>query len=243
MKRENKLTVQHFYNEDVLKIGRSITGFPIQVRVRYKGVMTIFSSRLGIRYANSQVHGDELIRNFPDIADKIITQEIQYISQVKTYFENKLGLPFNPQVLVNTGIEVEFLKSVVDYFNSKFLRYDFVKVLSVYNSSITHLIEDVRVSPIDLLNLIKALNTDVYERIIGKRNYRFIFDSFEELKMMSYQVPFEEMSLIAFRLLNIENNSSINKFKSEFDQMFDEKILHLLTSDKNYQEILVSKFK
>jgi len=238
MKGESKLTVQHFYNEDVLKIGRSITGFPIQVRVRYTGVMTIFSSRLGLRYANSHVNGEELIRKSPDIADKIINEEIQYISHVKTYFENELGLPFNPQVLVNTGIEGEFLKRVVDYFNSKFLRYDFVQVLGVYSSSTFKLLEDIRVSPIDLLDLIKALNTEVYEKIIEKSNYKFIIDSFEKLKIMSYPVSFKEMSLIAFRLLNIDNESSISKFKSEFDQMFDAKILQLLNSDKNYQLIL-----
>jgi hypothetical protein len=44
MRGQRKLIIQHFVNEEIKKLSKSPTGFPIQVRVRNKDHATVFSS-------------------------------------------------------------------------------------------------------------------------------------------------------------------------------------------------------
>lgn len=244
MKKKSKLAIQHYYNEEVEKLGKSPSGFPIQVLVRYKNVMTIFSSRIGMRYSNLGAHYEQAIRDYSDIAEKIIKDEKNYIIKVRDYIEDKLGKVFKPPILVKTSLEVYFLKNIKEYFDSYFDKYDFEVVL--YQRGLRVGVEILHIiGPTKYLHnlyqekndTISAINGKVdlkstFDSIVEKRDYKLTFEAF--LQVLEIQDKIESLDLLSFRLLEVEESPSLVDFKKSFDQKFDEDVINILKYDKNY---------
>src|SRR5690606_36903496 len=105
MGKKSKLAVKHYCGNELVKSGKSPTGFPLYVMVRYKNVKTKYASRLGIRFASKVVGNEEVLRHYPDQMQQVIREEVAHIEMLLDYFEDHLDVEFKPSILVNQLIE------------------------------------------------------------------------------------------------------------------------------------------
>ncbi|MBT0813163.1 hypothetical protein KIH41_17885 [Litoribacter ruber] len=225
-KKKSKLAIIHYHGDEVKKIGKAPTGFPLQVQVRYKKAKTVFASRLGIRYVSSNTFRLEALRESREIADKLINQEINYIEKVRDYFEEKLKLPFKPGFLLDPILEDSFLGSMESFFDKQIVKYDVEKILVSKSVDSLYILDKVRT--LRLIRFIKTINPRIFEEIIQKRNNYEVFKAYEEFLLIQGKFPEEEVDKLSFRLMEVDEGSTLHNFKLSFNQMLDDEILAYL---------------
>jgi hypothetical protein len=231
MIKKTKLVIIHYFGDEVRNIGKSPTGFPLQVQVRYKKIKTVFASRLGIKYANESVYNIDSLRFYPEISKEIITKEIKYIHLVRDYFEDQLQVSFDPRILINPVLENFFIESVENFFNSFFHKYYLEKIIRKYVSEADHICAST--STVRLLLFIKDLNPLLFEELISLFDYKEIFDSYILFREIEYGTVEEKMSKLSFRLMKTPEQQELKKIKQWFDKKFDEEILSYINKSLN----------
>jgi hypothetical protein len=242
MIKERKLVIIHYYGDDIKKIGKSPTGFPLQVQVRYKKLKTVFSSRLGLRYANLNVLGEQKIRDYFQISSmglgyedsteftkKIIQDEISYIQNFRIYFENQLGIEFNPSYLCSIDFDNWFLESITDYvsnmIDSEFKNLEFQD--NDMGQFFTKLQNTNTMNVLTVLRVLETVNFDFFNYLINFGELRFFYSIFQILTD-ELNLDRNGVTLLEFRLIDFSENLRLKQFKLFFDNLFDHKVSEIL---------------
>lgn len=220
MKKKSKLTIKHYYREEVGKLIKGKEGFPLYVVVTYKRVRTVFKSRFAVLYTNSKLGNEQQLRESTEIAELIIKEDVEFIEQVFYYFEKMMNLEFKGGILINNSFFQLCNQNSLSFFNSKISEYDIESVLSSY-VSIKDAMELSSLGSMKVLRIFEKVNIDIYNDLIKKRGYfSNVFQAFKTLLINE-----NEINYLKFRLLEVEKESEFYDLKIEFDEMFDRLVI------------------
>ncbi len=220
MGKKSKLAIKHYYGDELEKIGKSPTGFPLYVMVRYKNVKTKYASRLGIRFASKVVGNDEVLRSYPDQMQQVIKEEVAHIEMLRDYFEDHLELEFKPSVLVNHLLEHISLEKVVDFFDTRPKQYSYsIETILLERSS--DLVDLYKAAgPMRFLAGVEHLNKALFEELLDIFDNRIYFNYYQLFKS-AFPV---ELNRLQFRLEEVSGDTQIKEFKVWMDKKFDEEM-------------------
>lgn len=220
MGKKSKLAIKHYYGNELEKIGKSPTGFPLYVMVRYKNVKTKYASRLGIRFASKVVGNDEVLRSYPDQMQQVIKEEVAHIEMLRDYFEDHLELEFKPSVLVNHLLEHISLEKVVDFFDTRPKQYSY-SIESILLERSSDLVDLYKAAgPMRFLAGVEHLNKALFEELLDISDNRIYFNYYQLFKS-AFPV---ELNRLQFRLEEVSGDKQIKEFKVWMDKKFDEEM-------------------
>lgn len=220
MGKKSKLAIKHYYGDELEKIGKSPTGFPLYVMVRYKNVKTKYASRLGIRFASKVVGNEEVLRSYPDQMQQVIKEEVAHIEMLRDYFEDHLELEFKPSVLVNHLLEHISLEKVVDFFDTRPKQYSY-SIESILLERSSDLVDLYKAAgPMRFLAGVEHLNKALFEELLDILDNRIYFNYYQLFKS-AFPV---ELNRLQFRLAEVSGDAQIKEFKVWMDKKFDEEM-------------------
>ncbi|MCH7409937.1 hypothetical protein MM239_11075 [Belliella sp. DSM 111904] len=223
MKKKSKLTIQFIYGKDLEKIGKSVDGFPLYVRVIYRRIVTVFISRVGLWYSLENTGNVDSIRLFKDKRDELVLKETKFINQLRDYFEDYLNISFDPRVLVRSGIDNLCFNNVLSYLDKMIITHYVEGVLLKKSSDSIKLLE--KAGPLLVMSFLRNVNVELLEEILRIRNNR---ETFEYYKIIKY-LGLEDLNILEFRLLETKSGKEFKKLKEWFDPTFDEEVLKLVS--------------
>lgn len=222
MEKKSKLAVKHYYGKELEKIGKSPTGFPLYVMVRYKNVKTKYASRLGIRFASKVVGNEEVLRNYPEQMEQVIREEVKHIEMLREYFEDHLDVEFKPSILVNHLIEHICLEKVVDFFDTRPKQYSY-SIETVLGQRSSDLVELFKAAgPMRFMSGVLHLNKALFEELLDIFDNREYFNHYQLFKS-AFSV---ELTRLQFRLEEVHGDEQLRKFKAWMDLKYDEEMRH-----------------
>src|SRR5690606_30822527 len=209
MGKKSKLAVKHYYGNELEKIGKSPTGFPLYVMVRYKNVKTKYASRLGIRFASKVVGNEEVLRHYPDQMEQVIREEVEHIEMLRGYFEDYLELEFKPSILVNQLVEHISLEKVVDFFDTRPKQYSYSieTVLLERSHDLVDLCEAA--GPMGCLAGVQHINKVLFEELLGIFDNREYFNYYQLFKS-AFSV---DLTRLQFRLEEVHGDEQLMGLK------------------------------
>ncbi|KEO72934.1 hypothetical protein [Anditalea andensis] len=226
MEKKSKLAIKHYYGKELEKIGKSPTGFPLYVMVRYKNIKTKYASRLGIRYASEVVGNEENLRHYPDQANLVIKEEVKHIEMVREYLEDYLEIEFKPSILVNNLLEHIYLEKVVGFFDAKPKQYSY-SIETVLRERSSDLVDLYRVSgPMRFMSGVLHLDKSLFENLMDISDTRVYYNYYQLFKSVSSV----ELNRLQFRLEKIQGDDQLKEFKIWMDKKFDEEVKGALLS-------------
>src|SRR5690606_33405777 len=182
MGKKSKLAVKHYYGNELEKIGKSPTGFPLYVMVRYKNVKTKYASRLRIRFASKVVGNEEVLRNYPDQMEQVIREEVRHVEMLREYFEDHLEVEFKPSILVNHLIEHISLEKVVDFFDTRPKQYSY-SIETVLRERSPDLVELYKAAgPMRFMSGARHLHKSIFEELLDILDNREYFNYYQLFK-------------------------------------------------------------
>lgn len=222
MGKKSKLAVKHYYGNELEKIGKSPTGFPLYVMVRYKNVKTKYASRMGIRFASKVVGNEEVLRHYPDQMQQVIREEVAHIEMLRDYFEDHLDVEFKPSILVNQLIEHISLEKVVDFFDARPKQYSY-SIETVLRERSNDLVDLYKAAgPMRFLAGVQHLNKSLFDELLDIIDNRIYFKHYQLFKS-TFSV---ELTRLQFRLEKVQGDKQLQELKEWMDQKFDEEMRH-----------------
>jgi hypothetical protein len=220
MEKKSKLAIKHYHGRELEKIGKSETGFPLYVMVRYKNVKTKFASRLGIKYVKQNGGDAGILSSYNrDIID-VIEAEVKHIELLRDYFEDYLAVEFTPSMVVNELYETTALENVVDYFDLIFEDKELKKILLEIDQDLIDLLDAA--GPVRFLSGLRHLDLSLYDKTMKIEEVKEIFEYYETYK--SLHSP--EVNRLQFRMVDIDGDQNIVRLKKWLDEKFDSEMRH-----------------
>ncbi|UZD21200.1 hypothetical protein [Algoriphagus halophytocola] len=217
MQKKSKLAIKHYHGKELEKIGKSSSGFPLYVMVRYKNVKTKFASRIGMKFVKDY-DGDfgALDRE----VSRIKEEEVNYIEMLRNYFEDTLEVEFTPSMIVNEAYEKVALERVVDYFDSIFEDREVKEMLWSINQDIAELYEVA--GPIRFISALRHLDSALFGKIMNIPAVKEVFDYYLEYKSLNWA----EVTRLQFRMADGECDGVSSKLRKWLDEKFDAEMHH-----------------
>ena len=217
MQKKSKLAIKHYYGKELEKIGKSSTGFPLYVMVRYKNVKTKFASRIGMKFVKD--HDGDLGALDREVS-RVIEEEVNYIEMLRDYFEDSLEVVFTPSMIVNEAYEKVTLERVPDYFDSIFEDREVKEILWNINQDIAELYEVA--GPVRFLSALCHLDSELFSRIMNIPAVKEVFDYYLEYKSLNWP----EVTRLQFRMADEEGEGVSSKLRKWLNEKFDEEMHH-----------------
>ncbi|WBL42350.1 hypothetical protein PBT90_16565 [Algoriphagus halophytocola] len=217
MQKKTKLAIKHYYGKELEKIGKSSTGFPLYVMVRYKNVKTKFASRIGMKFVKD--HDGDLSALDREVS-RVIEEEVNYIEMLRDYFEDSLEVEFIPSMIVNDAYEKITLERIVDYFDSIFEDREVKEILWNINQDLAELY--VVAGPVRFLSALRHLDLELFSRIMSIPAVKEVFDYYLEYKSLNWP----EVTRLQFRMADDEGEGVSSKLKKWLNEKFDTEMHH-----------------
>ncbi|WP_439488992.1 hypothetical protein [Algoriphagus sp.] len=217
MQKKSKLAIKHYHGKELEKIGKSSTGFPLYVMVRYKNVKTKFASRIGMKFVND--HDGDLGALDREVS-RIIEEEVNYIEMLRDYFEDTLKVEFTPSIIVNEAYEKVTLERVVDYFDYIFEDRVVKEILWNINQDLAELYDVA--GPVRFLSALRHLDTELFSRIMNVPAIKEVFDYYLEYKSLNWP----EVTRLQVRMADEEGERVSSKLRKWLDEKFDAEMHH-----------------
>ncbi|MBB6326930.1 MULTISPECIES: hypothetical protein [Algoriphagus] len=217
MQKKSKLAIKHYHGNELEKIGKSATGFPLYVMVRYKNVKTKFASRIGMKFVKD--HDGDLSALDREVS-RIIEEEVKYIEMLRDYFEDSLEVEFTPSMIVNEAYEKVTLERVVDYFDSIFEDREVKEILWNINQDLAELYEVA--GPVRFLSALRHLDSELFSRIMNIPEVKEVFDYYLEYKSLNWP----EVTRLQVRMADEEGERVSSKLRKWLDEKFDAEMHH-----------------
>ena len=217
MQKKSKLAIKHYHGKELEKIGKSSTGFPLYVMVRYKNVKTKFASRIGMKFVKDN-DGD--LASLDREVSRVIKEEVNYIEMLRNYFEDTLEVEFTPSMIVNDSYEKVTLERVVDYFDSIFEDREVKEMLWSINQDIAELYEVA--GPVRFLSALRHLDSELFSRIMNIPAFKEVFDYYVEYKSLNWP----EVTRLQFRMADEEGEGVSSKLRKWLNEKFDAEMHH-----------------
>lgn len=217
MQKKSKLAIKHYHGKELEKIGKSSTGFPLYVMVRYKNVKTKFASRIGMKFVND--HDGDLGALDREVS-RIIEEEVNYIEMLRDYFEDILEVEFTPSMIVNEAYEKVTLERVVDYFDSIFEDREIKEILWNINQDLAELYEVA--GPVRFLSALRHLDSALFSRVMNIPAVKEVFDYYLEYKSLNWP----EVTRLKFRMIDEEEEGVSSNLRKWLNEKFDAEMHH-----------------
>lgn len=220
MEKKSKLAIKHYHGEELEKIGKSSTGFPLYVMVRYKNVKTKFASRLGICHVK-QTGGDSgVLSDYNRDVINIIEAEVKYIEMLRDYFEDFMAVDFTPSMIVNEFYENTTLENVLDYFDLLFEDKELRDILLDIDQDLVELLKIA--GPVRFLSGLRHLDLDLFGKTMKIEDVKEVFGYYEIYKSLYWP----EVNRLQFRMTDLDGDENIVRLKNWLDKKFDDEMRH-----------------
>lgn len=220
MQKKTKLAIKHYHGKELEKIGKSASGFPLYVMVRYKNVKTKFASRLGIQFVNQNGGDPAVLSDLNRDVINLIEEEAKHIEMLRDYFEDVLAVEFSPSMVVNEVYENTTLEKVIDYFDQIFEDKELREILLEIDQDLVDLLEAS--GPVHFLSGLRHLDLHLFRKIMKIEDVKEVFEYYELYK--SLQWP--EVNRLQFRMAEIDGEENIIGLKKWLDDKFDTEMRH-----------------
>ncbi|PZX52531.1 hypothetical protein [Algoriphagus chordae] len=217
MQKKSKLAIKHYHGKELEKIGKSSTGFPLYVMVRYKNVKTKFASRIGMKFVKDHDGG---LGALDREVSRIIKEEVNYIEMLRDYFEDTLEVEFTPSMIVNEAYEKVTLEKIVDYFDSIFEDREIKEILWSINQDIAELYEVA--GPIRFISALRYLDPALFGKIMNIPAVNEVFDYYLEYKSLNWP----EVTRLQFRMAGEEGEEVSSSLRKWLNEKFDVEMHH-----------------
>ncbi|MBS9522390.1 hypothetical protein KI659_00025 [Litoribacter alkaliphilus] len=218
--KKSKLAIQFFHGEDLKKIGKSLTGFPLYVIVRYKRAKVTYTSHFAVRLVRDNPYYLDQLRTDRSLLDRLIEKETNYISLFRDYIEEIVSVTFQPQMLTqHASLNTLFVESMLKYFNSLPLMYALETKLREKSSYAFDLLDQTPI--MILLGFLKDTNSELFDELVEIGKCDTFFKAYEDYREALQSYPEDDINKLQFRMMKFEKASELNNFKTQFDQKFD----------------------
>lgn len=220
MQKKTKLAIKHYHGKELEKIGKSASGFPLYVMVRYKNVKTKFASRLGIQFVNQNGGDPAVLSDLNRDVINLIEEEAKHIEMLRDYFEDVLAVEFSPSMVVNEVYENTTLEKVIDYFDQIFEDKELREILLEIDQDLVDLLEAS--GPVRFLSGLRHLDLDLFNKLLKLEDVKEVFEHYEIYKSLHWP----EVNRLQFRMADLDGVEKIVRLKKWLDDKFDTEMRH-----------------
>jgi len=223
MKKKSKLTIKFYHGQSLAQIGKSQTGFPLYVFIRYKEKRTTYTAHHAMRFANSGAYNVELLRSDEEVLGNCIDQEKTFIENLRGYMEDELGLVFEPSMLLNKPLIYHLMDDVENYFNSLPQKYYVEKIL--LNKLPLGIDIMDKCGLMKFVNFLQFASPSVFDEIWKLDGFEKLFTGYKEYLEFLDEQLLDQISFLEYRFTN---NDTTSFFKREFDSELDNAVRRLI---------------
>jgi len=217
---KSKLAIQFFHGEDLKKIGKSLTGFPLYVIVRYKRNKATYTSHFASRLVQENSYYLDQLRTDLSLIERLIANETRYINLFRDYIEKVARVDFQPQMITQyASLNTLFVESMLKYFDSLPLVYAIKGTLQEKSSYALDLLDQASIMIV--LGFLKDTNSELFEELLKIGRSEIFFKAYEAYRENFKYTPEADLYKLQFRMMKIDQGSELYEFKSLFDQKFD----------------------